>query len=478
MLFNTLKIRWHDINAFNAAVIFGVTIAIIFVGIFAASFPWWMSIALAFVPVLIYLSFTASHLVFFLILLLILNAIPHKLIPKLPFGDGGLEIYDVLIILTLANLIVKSMIAGISLPNKLGILIFPFIFTLSCVFVSFFYTRFFLPNPFVLAEARQHLAWLLLPIAVLSIDSIEKYRAFINVVLVIGTIVAAIMIFQSLTNINVIGGRVEELDRFNTDITRSTAGGAIYLIIFSLYFFLNASFARHLSLWVGIPLLILLISGLLVTFGRGIWVATAIGLVVATYLYRGAATAVLIPIAASLIVLMAIGLVSIGNPRMGEAIVDRTFGLSKEFEGGNSYVYRKTENIEALRVIPNRLFMGVGLGGAYKTVVTTNNTFEGETRYIHNGYLVLPLKMGMHAALIPFLFIFATIVIARRAVTFSFQDSKHIPAAASGAFIVPVITSFTQPEWGVLPGITAICTLMLVLLLHSRFCTFESRSVF
>jgi hypothetical protein len=470
MVSKTTKSRGFSVNVLSATLVFGVALVILFVGTFAAVFPWWMTLALVFIPMAIFFAFAAPHLGFFIILLLIFNAIPHRLIPKLPVGGGGLEIYDVLIFLLLISLVIKSVIAGISLREKLGKLLVPLLYVFACVLISVFCTRILFPNPFILAEARQHIAWLLLPVAAIAIDTPAKYRGFINVLLVVGVTVAAIMIFQSLTNINVIGGRVEELDRFNSDVTRSTAGGAIYLIIFGLYFFLSASLGGRLSWWIGIPLLIVLMGGLLVTFGRGVWAGTAIGLVVATYLHRGATAAILIPIAASLIAATAIGVVSLGNPRIGEAIADRALGLSKEFESGNSYLYRKSENTEALRVISNRPLMGVGLGGDYKTVATTNNTFEGETRYIHNAYLLLPLKMGLHASLIPIFFIFATASLARRAIAVSSIDSRHVPTSAIGAFIVPVITSITQPEWGVLPGISAICTLMLVLLLHPRFC--------
>jgi O-antigen ligase len=450
----------------------GIILVSLFVGVLIAILPWWLTLAFVIIPGIIFLAFAIPYHGLLLTILLIFNAIPTKYIaPKLLIGGGGLAIYDLLILLLLASVLFRCVLTGTPLRSRLDNLFIPLVYVIGCVLVSIFYVRYFSPNLFVISEARQHIAWMLLPIGVLAIDTSTKYRWYINTLLVTAVTVAGIMIFQSLTDINIIGGRVEELDTTNSDVTRSTAGGTTYLIIFGVYFFLGAMISRRLAWWIGVPLLIILISGLLVTFGRGVWFGTLVGLMVAVYVHRGVAATVIVPIAAALLIGAAIAVVSLSDARMGEAIIDRALGVSQELETGNSYHYRMSESTEALNVILDNPIMGVGLGGDYKTSVTPNNTFDGETRYIHNGYLLLPVKMGLHATLIPVLFIIAGISLMRRAISIASPTFRHIPAAATGAFVVPVITSFTQPEWGVLPGIAAICSILLVLLLHTKFGT-------
>lgn len=452
------------------SLLIGLALAVLFAGAFVAIFPWWLTLALVIIPGIVLLAFAFPYQGLLLTMLLVFNAIPYRrLFPKLPVGGGGLEIYDLLILLLLVSVLFRCVIRKTSIKAQLGSLFVPLAYVVACVVISIVYVKMFSPNPFVLTEARQYIGYMLLPIAAISIDTPSKYRWFINTLLGVGVIVAGIMLFQSFTDINVIGGRVEELDRFNPDVTRSTVGGTIYIMTFSIYFLLGAATGRRLSWWICAPLVMVLLGGLLVTFGRGVWFGGVVGLVVATYLYRGAAAAVLVPLAAALLTGAAIGIMSMSNERIGVAIVDRALGISREFESGNSYYYRRTEAIEALRSIARKPFMGVGLGGDYKVTVTTNNTFQDEKRYIHNSYLLLPLKMGLHAGLIPVLFIFAAAGLVRRAISVSSRRFRHIVAAASGAFVVPVITSVTQPEWGTLAGIAAICSLLLVLLLYLRF---------
>ncbi len=447
----------------------GLTLAGLFAGAFVAVFPWWLSLILFIAPLVLAWSFIAPHYTLFLTIVLIFNAIPHRFVPKIPVGAGGLEIYDVLILLVVTGLIFRSFVRGESVQERLGAVFVPFIYACGCVLISVVYVKFYAPNHFVFAEARQHIGWLLLPIGALALDSESKYRWYIKTLLLTAVVVAAIVIFQSVTKINIIGGRLEELDRYNTDITRTSAGGTVYLIIFSLYLIVGAVMRRRLGWWIGLPLLLLLVASLLVTFGRAIWVATMVGLVIATYLNRGFAAVVVVLLVSILLGATAVVGVSIANPRLAQAVTERALGLSQEFRSGNSFYFRRSEALEALKVIPDKPLMGTGLGGAYKLVTTTGNSFDGETRYIHNAYILLPLKMGLHAALIPVFFIVAAVVLGRRAINCSRKDLLFVPAAAAGAFVVPIITSVTQPEWGVLAGIAPICCILLVLLLHGRF---------
>ena len=58
-----------------------------------------------------------------------------------------------------------------------------------------------------------------------------------------------------------------------------------------------------------------------------------------------------------------------------------------------------------------------------------------------------PLRMGLHAAAVPFLFMLAFALMSYRSLRLAQGRLRAIGAALAGAFLVPCITSYTQPEW-------------------------------
>jgi O-antigen ligase len=261
--------------------------------------------------------------------------------------------------------------------------------------------------------------------------------------------------------------RVEELDSANNkDITRSIAGGGTYIIIFSLYFLVNRLLEKRTSIFLTMPIVFMFLIALAVTYGRGVWLATGVGFIISAYLFRGMRGAVLVSMLGALFIIILYGSFSVVKPRIADAIYERASGFFTEVDHGDSLGWRKMENRLAITSIENNPFLGVGLGGEYKLTMSSRGSFLNETRYIHNGYLYYPLKMGLIAAFIPFALIYGFVRTYRESRTSPLIDDRALLAATGGAFCVPVITSFTQPEWANISGIAAFSVLISFVILY------------
>jgi O-antigen ligase len=215
------------------------------------------------------------------------------------------------------------------------------------------------------------------------------------------------------------------------------------------------------------------VAGLAVQFGRGVWVAAAAGLIISAAIFRGVAGILRVVTVGILVISLVVGAAAIFKPRMAEALLARAVGIGAEIESGGSYGWRKAENSAAMARLERSPLTGTGLGGDYKQTFSAEGSFKIETSYIHNAYLYFPLKMGLLATLIPLAFVVAFVVTIRQG------QLRHrgptadpaLVAALCGAFAVPVITSYTQPEWVNPLGIAAFAVLMGLALLYRQMGT-------
>jgi len=343
----------------------------------------------------------------------------------------------------------------------------PLLYVFLAYSISVVYVKIFAPNLLYLAEARNVMVWLLLPMTMLVAQTQQRQQRLILGVAGIVLIISVFLVLQSAIGLRIMtGSRVEALDaRANSDIVRSIAGGAIYLVVFVLFLVINRLWERRLSLWLALPTMVLLTLALAVQFGRGVWLAAAIGLLVSAFYFRGLVGTLKTSFLFVLALVLALLLVMEVKPRTAEAIVDRFGSVGQEIDRGGSFAWRRIENSTAIEKILEHPFFGVGVGGEYKGYVSSSGSFQNETNYIHNAYLFFPLKFGLWTIFIPPVFIVAFLVTVRRYGRIATTGvDRGLAAATLGAFMVPVITSFTQPEWVDPRGIAAMCFLMAMAL--------------
>lgn len=448
-----------------------VLLLALFVGLVIPILPWWFVIGVALVPIVFGSSLYAPHMGVLFVLLLIFEVVPDYVQPRVPFGGGQLKLYDLLIVYLAFIVLLRSLAAKVSIRQSIRHYWWPLVFVFSCVAASVVYGHFFMHSKFVLADGRNFIGWLLLPLIALSVDSPSRYRLFLRGILLIAIIIATYVSIQTFFGIRIMtAARVEYLDPHDLDVVRSIAGGGTYMMVFALFYFINRVVDQKLPLLLGILPVALMISGLSVSFGRGVWIATAVGLLISTFLHRGIRGAVQATVLSGVMVAVLVSGIALVKPDLAHAIADRALGIETEVKSGGSLHWRASENTEALNSIANRPLFGVGLGGEYKKGYSlTGGSFKNETSYIHNAYLYFPLKMGWVAALAPFLLILGFRSSLRDCLGTAGQQDRGFLAATAGAFSVPVITSFTQPEWSSLQGIAAFAVLMSFTLLYRRF---------
>ena len=433
--------------------------------------PWFVLPVIVVITVII-ISILYPFAGLLITLAMIFEVIPAAFQPRVPFGGGSLRTPDLLILFLMLVVAFRHLFFRIRLKNELSLMLFPLAYLAFFFGVSLVYAKFFMHNQDWISEGRAAIFWLLLPLIVYTCNTPKTFRLFINGIIVIGLIIAVYVSIQSLFGVRIMtAARIEMLDAtVNNDVTRSIAGGGIYLVMFSMYLILNR-FAESRINWIYTFVSIsILLLGIAVQFGRGVWIGGAIGLIVSSYVHRGM-SGLLRTLIFSLIGLsLLLSTILVVKPRLAEALVDRATGISHEIKMGGSFNWRKLENKEAFRSIERHPLLGVGIGGDYKQTISSRGSFNTETTYIHSAYLYFPLKMGIFAGFIPLCFIVGFILVLRRG--YLKQGKKAdlgLVAALSGGFLVPVITSFTQPEWVSPQGIASLCVIMSLGLMASRY---------
>jgi hypothetical protein len=442
----------------------------VLLGLITAVFPWYYTVILVVAPAAFLLSAGAPWLGLVFALALLFEIIPKAFVPQLPLVGGRLQGYDVLLLYLAALYALRLALAGrLDAWREVGPFRWALLYLAVAGAVSLVYARFVVGNEFALAEARVHIAWLVLPLALAFFGGAAGVKRMSTAVLVFGCIVALYASVQSLFDLRIMtDARVESLDVANADVTRSIAGGGVYLIVFALFVFLNRLAERPRHFWWLLPAIALTLLGLAVQFGRGVWVATAAGLLLSAFMHRGWVGAGRVLLIGGLALAALVAGLSVVRPRMVDALEERAMGIVPELRAGGSFHWRVVENNEALQRIAEKPLTGVGIGGDYKRTISSSGSFAVETRYIHNAYLYFPLKMGVLASLIPLAFIIAFGLTVRRILHQRPDVDRGLLAALCGAFLVPVLTSGTQPEWVSPRGIAALALFMAMALMLLR----------
>ena len=465
--------RWPDFGA--VFLVLGAVLLALLLGLITAYLPWLFTLLLVLLPLVLLASISRPMVGLVVVMMFIFEVVPSIFQPRVPFGGGRLQAYDLLLIFLSGVVLLRALGARAHPLQAMGPIRWPLYYLLVCMVISFVHVRYFAPNKMMLAEARVAIAWLLVPLIVLAADTPARYRWLLRSVVGIGLVVALYVTIQSLFDLRIMTtARVELLDKdVNSDVVRSIAGGGIYIAIFALFLLINRMLDGRLSWFLGVPGAFLLISGVAVQFGRGVWLATAAGLLVSATLFRGVGGAIRVVVLGVLSLALVIGIASVAKPRLAEALIDRATGIGHEIQSGGSLGWRKLENAAALARIEASPLFGTGMGGEYKQTISLEGSFKTETSYIHNAYLYFPLKMGVLATFIPLAFILAfivTITQGQARQTGTHADSALV-AALCGGFVVPAVTSYTQPEWVSPQGIAAFAVFMALALLYRKMGT-------
>lgn len=431
----------------------------LFFGLLAAVLPWWIVVAFLLLPMLIGVAILFPEYGLIILILMISGLVPEGLMPSINVGPGKILGTD----LAIFGLAVVALVKASSLSGYLDarwlylrpVLLFMLLTISGIIIGNKFYGS---PIKDVFTEARSQVHWLIAFIVIyLTTDRIRLNRVIWGLVFV-GIAVASAVVVQFLTGITIIqNARVEDLVSGAThyqDITRSTAGGAIYLILLPMFYLLARVLTGSINLVFPVFLLPVLAAGVLVSFGRAIWITAAIGSLGLAFLLKGSKG--LAQISVILVVGVGAALVglSIAKPQVIEAAYERVVSTAGEGAKNSSLGWRFEEAGFAINNISSSPVVGIGFGTAYKPRLDPMADWS-QVRYIHNSYLGLWMKLGifgLFAAIWAIYIVFIKSYVLYR--NTNEPEYRALAATLLVSFSVPVLTSFTQPEWLVSTGIS------------------------
>ncbi len=469
----SLKTRPNEYTAF----FFSIGLSILF-GLLASMLPAKAIFAIAFIPLLAFITWSFPALALLLLISLIFGLFPTSLVPIIPIGGGKIQPYDLALCCLFLIVVLKSIhnlsdiaknIKPIAIPLSILVILF-FLSIISAV--GYFGT----PSKQIFAETRHFLYWLVLPITTAIVTNNEKnYNFIINGIIVIGYLFSSALVFQHVTGIDVLGsGRVMQLVTLDktSDIIRSTSPG-IYFVVLSIYLLIARWLSKQLSGTLALLACIPLSLGVLVTFGRGVWIASAAGMIILASTFGTKAVFRLFVLGTLLSAIIFVGLIVV-KPDTGQAVADRLFSVSAEVDSGSSADWRYQENRYAIDHLVRSPLVGVGIGGfAHPKFHPMMD--DDLLRYVHNGYLYLAVKLGVFSFLVPLLLILRVLIHAKHGALISSLEHSYAKKSLFAVFFVPCITSFTQPEWMVFTGV-AFFAFVLALFFSkpgSKACTHE-----
>lgn len=328
------------------------------------------------------------------------------------------------------------------------------LYALSSLFSAL--TRRGAPNDIYL-DLRPGLYLLTLPL-LLSIFSSDAQR-WEKALRITVALFSAIALVQFVAGVGFIGtvGDLETLGDVTEGITRVTSPANYFV---GLFLFLTLS--RWLSYGkisvIDIGISVSGLATLAVSFGRGFWYTTILGVLIVLMLARGKGrlrSALLIVFA---IAALAIVLEVFSSSAFLASLTDRFTSVGKEVDHGDSLGWRDMENFYALKSLGESAplyFLGVGV--PYKPVLIDMDLFATQQIYIHNTYLGLLMKLGGFG-LIAFLWYLA--VMARRIIALlSSKGYRHLATALLAGLVQFVAVAVTQPAFIDTSGVVYFCFL-------------------
>ena len=449
----------------------GIALALFF-GLAAAVLPWQFLIGIVGLPVLLLLGIAFPLPIFGISLLLMFGIVPEFIMAALPLGGASLRPPELILIFLFLVMCAKASGTGIEVIQALrpiGVLLILLALGLALGLVK---GKLLAHNTLALADARQFVGWLALPIAVWLTRT--RPAAMQNLVIGIALLAAILMVAQLVSGVRLIYGfrGAEYLSKEFTDVTRSAIGGGLFFLSYAAYVLFLKTCNDEKYRWWSLLGCIVVIGGIVASFNRGIWAGFALSALILLFIKPKTKFGVAAPLSVLLLmVALGVGALLIAKPRVADALVSRIVSVREEGGQGSSLGFRFDENEQALRALKASPIVGVGMGGEYKTAfrqLSTAGSFDIEDSYIHNGYLSLWLKLGAAGLLFPL--VLAWTVIARaRSIAKDPELKTNVSircqvAAVAATVAMMYVSALTSPDWTALGQCAALAILLALLL--------------
>lgn len=426
-------------------------------GLASAILPWWLVVPVFLFPMLAAAGWRWPLLALVVVLLAVLGVLPvvkNKLLHLLIAAFLGL-----MFLVRLSD--VSKIVARYrSQLVWLGALI---LCALLSAAYGHFYQRHF--TAYVYSETAIILHWLMFLGVALLAHNEEAAENVLKAIIGIAMVLCLVALAQSFfaLRLNFSGeSRVEVLDEASGGISaikRSLVPG-VPLVLFCYFLSLQALLRGSGRRWAWGLVWLITSLALFVSFGRALWaVAALLSLVAAAMLGRRALLR--FGLAGSIVGGVLVAVLAVFQPDVLAGVFNRMTSVRNEGGASTSLGWRLTENYFAIPQIMNNLWIGLGLGAEYKPRFVELRYFTEQTRYIHNGYLYVLLKMGL-TGLILYLAFYWTLL-RTCLVDRLFLQEEHAPKAATLLVLLAVLLlNFTQPEFFASVTITSMAILIPV----------------
>lgn len=374
-------------------------LASVLLGFMAVMLPWWFALMLLVGLVSAILMFVYPILGLSLVVLTAFQGVPGAFLREIPLGVFKLQSYELCLFVTISGALYKlwrDRLVGAS--GQKGPYFFGVTATVLLIIISsVVYSRWGLSNTeLAFAEARSFVAILVLPLLSSVVTDDRRVALIERVIAASGVLVSVYVLIQLLTSYQILSGRMEDLELSkNSGVTRTVVGVSVFVQAYAIYFLALRLVDCKKYRFVFSVLLIVTVMGVLGTYTRGAWISIFAGGLIVAFIRARISGVAMYLIAAMLIVLISLGAIYLFDPLSADAMVNRALGIHGELTGGASYGWRIKENALAYQAIAQNPLLGVGVGGAYKDVLSSAGSFLNEQYMIHNAYYYFPLKMGI-----------------------------------------------------------------------------------
>lgn len=417
--------------------IFILVLVSFFVGLTSIFLPWTLNLAL-------------FGGVFYLLLIWFMPWVGFATYILLMIVLPDFKIADVVTLVTLFLFVLRVWRTEGKLKLIDRTILIPFLLFTGIFFFSLFISKIYFHNSisYMYRDGRSFFYWAWFPIITLMLHkSNSEYKKLLNVLFSVAIAVATIAMLQGFLGVQIVSGRVSELETsgvIQSAFTRVQMPGFIF-VMFALIGMVLSALYRNINLYFSTLIITILTIALFLNFGRALWVWTSIGIILTIFFLDIKKSKILIIYLFASIFLV-VSILVVFKPTVLDAAVDRIVSVKDEGGRASSYGWRKWENEDAVKNIYQSPLLGVGVGGEYRNWISQLSIFPDHTRYIHNSYLFIALKLGL-PTLILYLWLFgANWNLAR--ITRKKTVAEHQVFLISGLAVLPAILglSTTQPE--------------------------------
>ncbi|GJI91823.1 O-antigen ligase family protein [Duganella hordei] len=410
-----------------------------FLGLCCVMLPWWLNLGMAAAVAYVCMLWIWPWVGFGVYVLIAIVAPDFKLADAATVGT----------MMVLAFRIWSTRQMAPPLPSRLSTVMWVFAIIVAVSFgMAIFYFHNKVPN--IYRDGRAFLYWLWLPIlwrmTAGQQDSIPK---LVRVIVGIALTVVGLALFQWVTGVQVVAvGLVASLGTtsgLGEEVTRVQMPGFLFVSWAVIWLMLQMLYKR-VSLLVAGPMMLLLLAGLYVNFGRGLWAWTFIGILIPVFFIGSGRSAKLL-IMMTLGAVLGVGTLAVVKPSVLENIGSRLISVQNEGGQKSSYGWRELENTEALITLRRTPLVGVGMGGEYRPWVHELRLFFEHVRYIHNSYLFIALKLGIPGLLCLLILYWRSWNGARQGLSVISDQYRVTLLACLSFFPISMGLSITQPEF-------------------------------